>query len=225
VGGEDGNILAYPARNLLAYLAAARPVRPYAASGRDTLHRLSARSVMAGRRQTARPNRSTSSAPLTRGESRGRVRAWCAKQRQRAGLLARCHGLVSDQPAPAGKRTTCLAVGGTPWSLRLLRLHGEHLAAKAVSPSGRDDMAQMAETSDARQAVPMGPLETVSRRPFAATASDHSPLHRMERSSPVRNRMLESRTSGSVGARWQHPHLPGSCVSEPRNPHRPKPSV
>src|SRR5215470_16349795 len=49
----------------------------------------SARSVMAERRQTARRNRSTSSASPTRGENRGRVRTWRGKQRPKAALLAR----------------------------------------------------------------------------------------------------------------------------------------
>src|SRR5262249_12072780 len=44
---------------------------------------------MAGRRQTARSNRSTSSASPTRGESHGRARTWCGKQRPKADLPAR----------------------------------------------------------------------------------------------------------------------------------------
>jgi hypothetical protein len=68
----------------------------------------------------------------------------------------------------------------------------------------------MAGTSDAREAVPMGPLQSGSRPPFAAIGQDHSSLHRMKRTSRVRNRMHESRTSGSVGAMGQHPRLPGT---------------
>jgi hypothetical protein len=49
----------------------------------------SARRVMAGRRRTARSNRSTSSASPIRGKSHGRARTWCGKQRPKAGLLAR----------------------------------------------------------------------------------------------------------------------------------------
>src|SRR6201984_1283012 len=57
----------------------------------------------------------------------------------------------------------------------------------------------MAGTADAREAVPVGSLQSVARPPAIATSSDHSPLHRMERSSRMRNRMRESCTSGSVG--------------------------
>jgi RNA-directed DNA polymerase len=42
-----------------------------------------------GTPQTARTHRSTSSASPTRGESRGRARTWCGKQRPKAVLLAR----------------------------------------------------------------------------------------------------------------------------------------
>jgi hypothetical protein len=44
---------------------------------------------MGERRQTARRNRSTSSASPTRGENRGRVRTWRGKQRPKAALPAR----------------------------------------------------------------------------------------------------------------------------------------
>jgi len=57
----------------------------------------------------------------------------------------------------------------------------------------------MAGTTDARETVPMGTLQSASRPPAIATSSDHSPLHRMERNSRMRNRMLEIGASGSVG--------------------------
>ena len=45
----------------------------------------------------------------------------------------------------------------------------------------------------------MGQLQRVPRPASAASGQDHPPLHQMERSSPVRNRMLEIGASGSVG--------------------------
>jgi hypothetical protein len=44
---------------------------------------------MVGRPQTARPNRSTSSASPTRGKSRGKARTWCGEQRPKAASPAR----------------------------------------------------------------------------------------------------------------------------------------
>jgi hypothetical protein len=45
----------------------------------------------------------------------------------------------------------------------------------------------------------MGELQRVPHPSPAASGQDHSPLHLMERISRVRNRMLESGASGSVG--------------------------
>jgi hypothetical protein len=56
----------------------------------------------------------------------------------------------------------------------------------------------MAGTSNAREAAHMGPIQCVPRPPSAATGQDHPPPHQLERSSPVRNRMLELGTSGTV---------------------------
>jgi hypothetical protein len=60
-------------------------------------------------------------------------------------------------------------------------------------------MAQVAGATNARKAAHMGQLSRVSSPLLTASGQDHSPLHQLERSSRVRNRMLESGTSGSVG--------------------------
>jgi hypothetical protein len=44
----------------------------------------------------------------------------------------------------------------------------------------------------------MGRIQCLTRPPSAATGQDHPPLHQMERSSLVRNRMREFCTSGTV---------------------------
>src|SRR5215831_3015547 len=95
----------------------------------------SARSVMVGRPQTARLNRSTSLASPTRGKSRGRARTWCGEQRPKPlrPLAGRGQGMVPDQPASACTRTARLAVCGTQWSLCLLWHHGKHSADPGVS--------------------------------------------------------------------------------------------
>jgi len=54
-------------------------------------------------------------------------------------------------------------------------------------------------TSNTRDADHMGGLQRVPRPSHAASCQDHSPLHQLERISRVRNRMWESRSSGSVG--------------------------
>jgi hypothetical protein len=89
-------------------------------------------------------------------------------------------------------------VCGSRWSLCLLWHHGKHSAAAGVSLPSREDMAQMAGTSNAREAAHMGRIQCVPRPPSAALGQDHPPPHQLERSSPVRNRMLELGTSGTV---------------------------
>src|SRR5262252_9562612 len=72
-------------------------------------------------------------------------------------------------------------------------------AAAGVSLPSRENMAKVAGTSNARTAAHMGQLQRVPRPASAASGQDRPPLHQMERSSPVRNRMLEIGASGSVG--------------------------
>jgi|SRR5215831_18106268 len=83
-------------------------------------------------------------------------------------------------------------------------------------------------TSNTRDADHMGGLQRVPRPSHAASCQDHSPLHQLERISRVRNRMWESRSSGSVGGRGgQPPRLPGDKLLSPGTAHeaedRPEP--
>src|SRR5262249_38610274 len=71
--------------------------------------------------------------------------------------------MVPDQPASARTRTARLAVCGTQWSLCLLRHHGKYSATTGVSQSSREDLAQVAGTTNARKAAHMGQLQRVPR--------------------------------------------------------------
>src|ERR1700687_6374869 len=71
-------------------------------------------------------------------------------------------------------------------------------AAGAVSPTGHEDVAQMAGTAHEHEAAHLGALHRVPRPPSTATVQDHSPLCHLKRSSPVKNRMREICASGSV---------------------------
>jgi RNA-directed DNA polymerase len=57
---------------------------------------------------------------------------------------------------------------------------------------------QVARATHALEAAPVGSLQRVPRPPPAASGQDCPPLCHLERSSPVKNRMREFRTSGSV---------------------------
>jgi hypothetical protein len=77
-------------------------------------------------------------------------------------LAGRCQGTLSNQPAAACARPVCLAVCG------LLRRHGEHSTATELLPSGRVDLAQMAGTSNAGNAVHLGQLPSAPHPSAAA---------------------------------------------------------
>jgi RNA-directed DNA polymerase len=111
---------------------------------------------------------------------------------------ARGQGLVPSQSASADPRSARPAVCQARRSLCLLRHHGELSQAAAVSPRGHDDVAQVARATHALEAAPVGSLQRVPRPPPAASGQDCPPLCHLERSSPVKNRMREFRTSGSV---------------------------
>lgn len=67
-----------------------------------------------------------------------------------------------------------------------------------IRPSGCADMAKMAVSA---RSPKRGPLDPPQRNPEAlssATSQDRSSLRRRKRTSPVRNRMREFRSSGSV---------------------------
>src|SRR5215475_636009 len=69
----------------------------------------SARSLMAGRPQTARRNRSTSSASPTRGKSRGRVRRTTAKSRFARSLAAVKEWCRTNRHRPAREQRAWLS--------------------------------------------------------------------------------------------------------------------
>jgi hypothetical protein len=110
----------------------------------------------------------------------------------------RAQGLVPSQSASADPRSARPAVCQARRSLCHLRHHGELPAAGAVSPTGHEDVAQMVGTAHEHEAAHLGSLHRVPRPPSAATGQDHSPICHLKRSSPVKNRMREICTSGSV---------------------------
>ncbi len=67
-----------------------------------------------------------------------------------------------------------------------------------VSPSGRADLEEVAIASRATRKFPLGPSARTTEPPPPAASSDHPPIHRPERSSPVKSRVREICTSGSV---------------------------
>jgi hypothetical protein len=110
----------------------------------------------------------------------------------------RAHGLVPSQSASADPRSARPAVCQARRSLCLLRHHGELPAAASISPTGHEDVAQMAGTAHEHEAAHLGSLHRISRTPSTATGQDHSPICHLKRGSPVKNRMREICTSGSV---------------------------
>jgi retron-type reverse transcriptase len=97
--------------------------------------------------------------------------------------------LVPDPPAStdpiSAQPADCEAVG----SLHLLRDHGKLRAIASVLPSGQEDLAEVAGPSHALEATPLGEVSGAARTPSASRHFDHSPLHRCQRSSLMKNRM------------------------------------
>jgi hypothetical protein len=89
-------------------------------------------------------------------------------------LAGRCQGKALNEPAAACARSARLAVCGTHWLLRLLRHHGERSTATGFLPSGRVDLAQMAGTSNAGNAVHLGQLPSAPRPPSTASCQDYT---------------------------------------------------
>jgi hypothetical protein len=80
--------------------------------------------------------------------------------------------------------------------LCLLRYIGQLSTTQLVRPQGCEDLAQMAVAT--REPIPMGSVQRPPNAAPSASSSDRPPLHRCERISPVKNRMLEIGTSGTV---------------------------
>src|SRR5438045_3565101 len=71
-------------------------------------------------------------------------------------------------------------------------------------------MAEMAVAAGARKPAPLAPIHHTPQASPSAGAPDRSPLHHHERGSPMKNRMREICTSGSVrDEAGQPPHLLG----------------
>ena len=122
------------------------------------------------------------------------------------------HRLVPDhrhQPMPSSMR----ACGHAAWTLWLLRHHGEQSAAAPVSHQVRGSGSNGCRAAAAR--VPLG----VSRRGPGRTrfpSPDRPSLRCRERTSRVRNRMLEFGTSGSVGGEGGNILAYPAVLQEPR---------
>jgi hypothetical protein len=105
------------------------------------------------------------------------------------------HRLVSDKPTSVDPRAACRTGyedTGPPCLLR----HIGQLSTTQLVPKGCKDLAEVAVAT--REPAPMGSVHWPPKAPPSASSPDHPPLHCRERSSPVKNRMLEIGTSGSV---------------------------
>src|SRR5258708_23288476 len=154
--------------------------------------------------------------PPSRGIKRGAANDG---QKSICPLAGRGQGLVPDQPASACTRKARLVVCGNQWSLCVLWRHGEPSATTGISPPSREDMAQVAGTSNARMAAHMGQLQRVPRPSSVASGQDHPPLHQLDRISLVRNRMREICASGSVGGEG------GNALAYPAEDELPTPQL
>src|SRR5579883_1104437 len=98
-------------------------------------------------------------------------------------------------------RTSGTAVRQARRPLRLLRHHREYRATRPALPAGRKVVAQAAGPTNAPACPILGQLQRDPRTPPTAPPSDRPLLRRAQPSSPVKNRMREICTSGTVGAR------------------------
>jgi hypothetical protein len=78
----------------------------------------------------------------------------------------------------------------------LLWYIGQLSTTQLVRPQGCEDLAQMAVAT--REPIHMGSVQRPPNTTPSASSSDRPPLRRCERISPVKNRMLEIGTSGTV---------------------------
>ncbi len=96
-------------------------------------------------------------------------------------------------------RTSGTAVRQARRPLRLLRHHREYRATRPALPAGRKVVAQAAGPTNAPACPILGQLQRDPRTPPTAPPSDRPSLRRAQPSSPVKNRMREICTSGTVG--------------------------
>src|SRR5277367_3282359 len=106
--------------------------------------------------------------------------------------------LVSGTPPLVPPRPASSPILHDAGPLRLLRRWRQHSAVTLVRQSGRADLAKVVVSARSTGLAPMGQLQRTPETPPAASRPDHPRLRRRERTSLVKNRMREIRTSGSV---------------------------
>src|SRR5665647_2122804 len=108
--------------------------------------------------------------------------------------------VVPTQSASILARSACPSVPDDARPLCLLRHIGQLSTHTMVRLPGRGAVEEMAgATASRRRRVPVDPPQRDPQAPSASTGADRPPpLRHRERSSPVKNRMLEIGTSGSV---------------------------
>src|ERR1700680_3194666 len=111
------------------------------------------------------------------------------------------YGLVPEEPTHVHPRPALPSDREDAGPLCLLRHIGELPTTALVRLSGREDLAEMAVAAGSPASVPLGPLPRTPKATSSAGSQDCPSLHLRERSSPVKNRMLEIGTSGSVRGR------------------------
>ena len=103
---------------------------------------------------------------------------------------------MSDIPTSVDPRAACPTGCEDAGPLCLLRHNGQLSSYKLVRLSGAEDLAEVVVA--AREPIPMGSVQRSLKAAPSTGTSDRPSLHCCERSSPVKNRMLEIGTSGTV---------------------------
>src|SRR3954453_8237870 len=106
--------------------------------------------------------------------------------------------LVSETPPLVPTRPASPLVLNDAGPLCLLWRRGQQSAFALVRQSSRADLAQVVVAARSSKRGPMGPLQRAPQTTPAALSQDCSRLRRHGRTSLVKNRMREIRTSGSV---------------------------
>src|SRR5215469_184861 len=106
--------------------------------------------------------------------------------------------LVSAPPPLVDSRPASAPVLNDAGSLRLLWRWGKQSALALLRQASGAYLAQVAVAASSSRRGPMGPPQRTSGPAHAAASQDPARLRRRERTSLVRNRMREIRTSGTV---------------------------
>src|SRR5262249_7321082 len=180
---------------------AAWPVWAFAPSRQDALHRLPPRAPRghgwglqgaAVRLSRLHPQVDE----MAEGQERG---APANRQEPARSRVGRDQRLVSAKPPSAVGGPAETAVREARRPLRLLRHHREHRATRSVLPADHKVVAQVAGPTNAPARPILGQLQRDPRTLPAAPPPDPPSLCRAQPSSPVKNRMREICTSGTVG--------------------------